>query len=311
MVRFRRGAPGYAPLGVRRRTREEYEERLRLVIRRIAESLDAPADLFELADLAGFSRFHFHRIFSAMTGESVAGFQRRLRLEKAAWRLAGEGWSVGEAALDAGFDSPEAFCRAFRGAFGVPPSRFAAHRPHGPWLLDAPSSAHWPDPASGWRLPAPRGEPMQVEIRNEPGFRLAAVRHIGPYHRIGEAFDRLFAWARSSGVPIGAPIAVYHDDPSTTPEAELRSDAGIVVDPGFSTDDPMIHLLDVPPQRCAVAIHRGPYERLPETWAKLLGEWLPQSGEEVGDGLCYERYLNDCPGVAPDELLTEVVEPLR
>ncbi len=281
------------------------------MIRAIAESLDAPADLAALADRAGFSRFHFHRIFTAMTGESVAGFQRRLRLEKAAHRLAAEGWSVGEAALDAGFDSPEAFCRAFRAAFGVPPSRLTARRPLGPWLLPAPSSAHWPDPASGWRLPAPQGEPMQVEIRNEPGFRLAAIRHIGPYHRIGEAFDRLFEWAGRNGRMVEAPIAVYCDDPACVPEDQLRSYAGIVVEPDFQNADPEIVVVDVPPQRCAVAIHRGPYEGLPASWAKFLGEWLPQSGEEVGDGVCYERYVNDCKGVPPEELVTEMVEPLR
>lgn len=296
---------------MRKTTRRDYEERLRLVIAKIAQGLDAPADLGALAEAAGFSLYPFHRIFRAMTGESVAAFQRRLRLERAASRLSAEGWPVGVVALEAGFDSPESFCRAFRTAYGVPPSRFAAET-GGRWHpLPAPNGAHWPDPAQGWSLREPQGEPMQVEIRNEPGFRLAAIRHIGPYDRIGEAFDRLFAWAQSKGLPLRAPIAVYHDDPSTTPEAELRSDAGIVVDTDFVADDPSIHVLEVPAQRCAVAIHRGPYEGLPESWAKFLGEWLPQSGEEVGEGLCYERYLNDCLGLPPEELITEMVEPLR
>ena len=64
-----------------------YQQRIGLVLRHIEQNLDARPDLDELARIACFSPYHFHRIFSAMVGESVAAYMRRLLLERAAMQL--------------------------------------------------------------------------------------------------------------------------------------------------------------------------------------------------------------------------------
>jgi AraC-like DNA-binding protein len=99
-------------------------DRLRDVVDAMIEALDEGLDGRALAARAMLSPFHFNRLVRAGIGEPPAAFRRRLLLERAAWRL-GRGASVIDAGLEAGYDAPEAFSRAFTRSHGVPPSRFA------------------------------------------------------------------------------------------------------------------------------------------------------------------------------------------
>jgi AraC-like DNA-binding protein/uncharacterized damage-inducible protein DinB len=109
---------------MRASTRLDYEQRVRAVIRLLIETLDEPAPKAELAGRAHFSRYHFHRVFRRLLGETPGGLRRRLLLERAAYHLRETWVPVTELALDAGYDSLEAFTRAFRRAFGDSPSAF-------------------------------------------------------------------------------------------------------------------------------------------------------------------------------------------
>ena len=72
---------------------------------------------------------------------------------------------------------------------------------------------------------------MSVEVKNMPALRVATVQHIGPYNRISDAFATLGQIAGPANLlgPNSTMLAIYHDDPETTPEAKLRSAAGITV----------------------------------------------------------------------------------
>lgn len=83
-------------------TFEDYQARILRVLAHIQKNLDGSLSLEELAGVAQFSPFHFHRIFCGMVGESVKEHVRRLRLERAAHRLRHGGQPVTEIALDAG-----------------------------------------------------------------------------------------------------------------------------------------------------------------------------------------------------------------
>src|SRR5881628_348072 len=109
---------------MRESTVEDYQQRLLRVLLHIQNHLDASLALDELADVAHFSPYHFHRIFRGMIGESVWEHVRRLRLERAAQQLRTRRESVTEIAFDAGYETLESFSRAFRAAFGTPPSTF-------------------------------------------------------------------------------------------------------------------------------------------------------------------------------------------
>src|SRR5215471_3560234 len=105
-------------------TIQDYQSRILKVLVHIQKSLDSPVSLEELAAIASFSPFHFHRVFRGMVGESVKEHVRRLRLERAAHRLRFTGKPVTELAFEAGYETHESFTRAFHTMFGESPTEF-------------------------------------------------------------------------------------------------------------------------------------------------------------------------------------------
>jgi AraC family transcriptional regulator len=153
---------------------------------------------------------------------------------------------------------------------------------------------------------------MEVEITRMPEQRVAAVRHIGPYNQIGEAFGRLGDIAGPAGLfssPAAAMIALYHDDPESTPAEQLRSDAGVAVASDAALPGELAEQR-VPAGRYAKTVHVGGYDKLPDTWARFLGEWLPESGERLGSGPSYELYVNDPRQTPKEKLVTEIYVPI-
>ena len=296
-------------------TRTFYEQAVQRALERVVADLDRALDLEALARVAALSPFHFHRVFRGMTGETPLELHRRLRLERAAWSLLRADASVTAIALEAGYETHESFTRAFRAHYQRSPSEFrqeAAARPtcSGPPQLELTgrTGIHFqPTPVIPTGFVTRGGPAMKVETTQQPELRVATVRHVGPYQRIYEAFDKLGAIAAQARLlgPQAAMIAIYHDDPETTPAAELRSDAALVVAPGVELPEGLTELR-LPAGRYARATHVGPYHLLGDTWSRLMGEWLPASGHRVGDGVCYELYRNT-PGDAPAEkLVTEL-----
>jgi AraC family transcriptional regulator len=153
---------------------------------------------------------------------------------------------------------------------------------------------------------------MNVAIETRPELRAAALRHIGPYHRISEAFARLGELATHAGLcDPGRPtmVAVYYDDPETTPEAELRADAAILIPEDVRVPDGLTEVR-LPAGRYAHATHVGPYTQLGDAWARIMGQWLPESGERLGAGETYEIYVNTPMEAPPEKLQTELYIPL-
>lgn len=306
---------------MRTQTRLEHEQRIEDAIYYIASNLDTEIDLGELADRVCLSRFHFHRVFQALTGETVGGMVRRLRLERAAVRLRTGQTPITTLAFEAGYATHEAFIRAFRSAFGFTPSglrrRFRGDDPGCmPYdgKLPTPNGVHYACPAAHCqiRFIEPKGETaMQVEIREMEPRKAACISHKGPYFMIGSAFGQLGAWMKEAGVPEGPTVGIYYDDPEVTPAEELRADAGVFVTNDFTTNDPRVHIVDIPGGTYAVGTHRGPYDGLPNAWAEMSGKWLPASGYSLGDSPGIEVYVDDCSKVPVEEVRTEICIPVE
>jgi AraC family transcriptional regulator len=118
---------------------------LRGLLDALVESVESGGNGEEVAASVHVSRFHFDRIVAGALDETPGAFRRRLLLERGAFSLAG-GASVGEAALEAGYLSPEAFARAFRRAYGVAPSAFAGSGLQ--FRLSAPNGIHFHPPGA-------------------------------------------------------------------------------------------------------------------------------------------------------------------
>lgn len=278
-------------------TTESYSRRLQRVAEHIWAHLDEPMDLAELADIACFSPFHFHRVYRATMGETVAETLARLRLMRAARHLAHETLPIAEVARRAGYGSTAAFSRAFRASYGRPPSAFRADKA-------ACAETAPPSPTAG-------AVAMQVEIRDFGPMRLAYVPHRGPPQTVGRAFDKLMAWAGPRGLtlPPHWGVAVWTSDMMNTPPEGQEAIAGLTVGPELQADE-TVGVYEVPGGRHAVVLYKGPFVHIGRAYDMLFA-WLPTSGEEPADRPLFEINLNDPRRTTPEELLTQVCLPLK
>lgn len=275
----------------------QYESRMLRVMDYIHKNPAGDLSLDQLADIAAMSRFHWHRVFHAMTGETCAQAVRRIRLHLAACRLVQTTDPIALIARDVGYPHVPSFMRAFSETYALPPGAFRSRG-----ALTAPMVAQ------------PTGETTMfpIDIATQPARRLAALAHQGAYTEIGQAFEQTAAifTARDLWHNTGGMIGVYYDDPDATPSDQLRSHAGVVI-PADAPIAPPLEEVTLPQGRYAVMHFKGPYAGLPAAYQYLYGSWLPQSGEEVGDHPPIEVYLNQPQNVAPDDLLTDVCLPLK
>ncbi len=283
---------------------ESYRHRLLKVMLYIEEHLDDELTREKLSEIACFSPYHFHRIFTAFTGEPVHKYIRRLRLERAVQHLSHTDRSVIQIAMDAGFQSHEAFTRVFRKTFGLPPSELRKRIAEGSAVVLHTQTIKY--------LTYQEDTMLEVKIENVAEKSIAFIRHVGPYNQINRVFGKLCACAGSKGLirPTSEWLGIFHDDPDTTPPDKLRSDAAITVGEGVEAEGEL-QVGKLAGGKYAVAIHKGPYSKLIDSYRWLYGQWLPTSGQEPGNVPCFEKYLNDPQSTAEEELLTEIYIPLK
>jgi AraC family transcriptional regulator len=295
-------------LNMKEGTSEDYRARMLRVLVHIQQNLDGPLPLEELASIALFSPFHFHRIFRGLIGESVKEHVRRLRLERAAHRLRHTGQQITEIALDAGYQSLESFTRAFHRMFGQSPTEFRARRgvvAYGP----APSGVHYVAVGALENFhPVPgKALPLEVRIEHLPEMRVAFVRHTGPYEETDAAYERLMTWAGIRGL-LKPPVVIFgiaYDDPTVTAPENLRYDAALVIAEDQKAEGE-IGVRTIQGGKYAVTTHCGSYETLGETYTRFCGEWLPLSGLELLPAPALEFYRNSPQDTPPEKLLTDI-----
>lgn len=276
--------------------RNDYRDRLERVRTHIRANLDQPLDLDRLAEIACLSRFHWHRVYRSLAGETVWQTVRRLRLHRAAGELLKGDEPVARIAARSGYANVRAFSKAFRDEFGLPPQRYRAEGGHRRYDTTREETTSMYD----------------IRIETAPETTVAGLPHKGSYMEIGAAFDRLgVELAHLAEKPKGASLAaVYFDDPDLTPVAELRSLAGIVLAEGDTVPPGFAHHTQ-PAGRQAVLTHRGPYAELSKAYAFLFGTWLAQSGETPRGVPAIERYLNTPQDTGPQDLVTEIAIALE
>jgi AraC family transcriptional regulator len=278
----------------------DYEQRLERVTAHIYEHLAEPLDLNALADVAHLSPYHWHRVYHAMRGETVAATVKRLRLQAAARWLAQTDWSVADIARRSGYTSAASFTRLFKEAHGVPPAQFRSHGEH---VRFSSKTAH--------EQPQRESE-LKVRVLAQPSLRLACMAHRGAYINIGQAFERLFMQLGKQQLMHEGQrtLGVYFDDPAMVSASALRSCAAVTLAPKGKAAPPLQEMV-LAAGRYAVLRYQGPYSAMHAAYRWLYGQWLPNSGFEPANAPVYEDYLNNPREVLPSALLTDIYLPLQ
>ena len=275
-----------------------YKERIDRVIDFIGKHLDEELELDELCRIACFSKYHFHRLFTAYTGLPLMNYIKWLRLKRAAHQLiVHKEETIINIALDAGFESHESFSRAFKQVCGQSPSEFRRKANWGSFE-NPPQAIH----IKGEKI-------VTITIKELPAKRVAVMEHHGDPMRLSDTLDKLITWAKSQPINLKPKAGEafgfgYHDPREVKPE-EFRFDLALSVPQDFKLNDQVIERT-LPAGRYAVTMHKGSRDNIGDTIYSIYRDWLPQSGEELGDLPCIFCYYNFYYEVAETEALTEI-----
>jgi DNA gyrase inhibitor len=294
--------------------KNEYRSRLNRTIDYIHNHYDEDLNLTKLAEVACFSKFHFHRIFRAMVGETLNDFVQRIRLEKSVQKLTTDlNKSITEIALDCGFSSSQNFAKIFKSHYGMTPSTRRREYNWDDWIIKMrnlkgknkdnlqPVDAYVYDYYHDKRqLPIDKILDkrcvLQVKIENLPDLHVAYIRSMGPYNykTIEPVFRQLSQWAYPRGLNENNSmvLGVVRSNTVITPEDKLIYDACITVPESIKADR-WVDVRVLPGGKFAIhhcEIDAGPSE---EAWLSFVLNWLASSDYQPDDRPLYQIYYND------------------
>ena len=272
---------------------KNYRTRIARVVAAIVADPMASHSLEELADIAHFSPFHFHRLYRSLVGETVGDTIRRLRLAQAAVLLGENRCSVTDIALTCGYESPQAFTRAFRQYSGNSPREFQKK-------IDQ----------IGDHRCAPDGEqsPLssRVQLLHKEAIRVQALPHHGPAATIPHPHRRLRQLVHDR--PIEQWYGICYGD--SDPGGDYTYFAAASLSEDMPVSDELV-FVDIAAGWYAAYTLLGPYAQINATITALYCLWLPASGYEPDDRPLLELYRNNPKAVAPDALHTDLLIPIR
>lgn len=295
----------------------DYQKRICCAMNFISQNLERELSLEEIAASASFSAFHFHRIFKASVGETVASFTRRLRLESAASRLiATPGGDITTIAMECGFSSSQNFAKAFRKHFSLTPTEYR-HSKIGHRLSKNENASLFQirydvDSVTRNLSNLTKKMKMNTEVKVLPESEVAYVRRMGAYSKetCQPAFIELMEYAGPRNlIAPGKMLAIYWDNPEVTPAEKCRFDACIMVPAGTAAEGKV----------CIQTIRGGSYvvhhaevteDAFQQAWQDAF-VWLCDSGFEAGDGPCFELYQNNGMEHPEGKWLVDICIPLK
>ena len=278
---------------------QEYKRRISAAMNFISKNLFRNPSLEEIARAAHFSKFHFHRLFKAYTGETVAEFTRRIRLEQAINLLCYHpGKNITDIAFDCGFSSSQNFAKQFAKRFGVSPSQFRQNH-----LLqkDPIGIKEHPSPSTEFSFPLTSGNHppskeesiprLQVDMQSQSAFEIAYMRFIGPYqsdvtHGYISRLIEVLTTHQMEKRPI---IGVAWDNPDVTPVEKCRYDIGILVKSDERIPE-ALSIQELPAGDYAVYHCEVSDNDLERPWDDFIRYWLPSSGYILSGSPGYEVF---------------------
>ena len=288
---------------------DRYLARFRAVLAHIDAHLEDALDVDGLAEVAAFSKYHFHRQFALLFGINIRRYVQLLRLKRAAHQLAyRDDARITDIALACGYEGPEAFARAFRKQAGQSPSAFRAAPAWAPWATDlqalrALRSQHMPA----------HPQPQSVEIVEREAVPIAMIEHRGDPARLGETIRTFIAWRREHRLHprVSATYNVVYDNPDDVPPEAFRMDICAATREPVAPNAAGVTGSTLAGGRYAVLRHTGSDDTLDQSVAYLYADWLPASGEALRDAPLLFQRVRFYPDVPEHEAVTDILLPLR
>lgn len=315
----------------------EYLKRINKVLDYLNTSYAQPTTLESLAQLANFSPYHFHRIFTGVVGESLYKYIQRIRIEKAAHAVQFfPNKPLTDIALDCGFSNPAVFARTFKEYFSMTATQWrnGGHEsfsknwqvlsknretPSSDWQVKGMSPLYidGPDNNAKWDIYRMNLSNVQVEVKELPETSVAYIRHIGEF--VGQQalwaqlFQTLTQWAAARNLlkcPGTDYYTVFRDDINITEFAKFKCDLSLSVPKGTKPEG-AVGVSVIAGGQYAVAQFEIDTHEYPDAWELVYSQWLPNSGFQPSGDFCYERYLND-PNMHPTKKhIIEVCIPVK
>jgi AraC family transcriptional regulator len=280
--------------------RDEYLRRIHAVQDYIEEHADTAPDLAELAEAARFSKYHFHRIFRALSGETLLQYVCRIKMERAgAYLVHSPHVTVTDIAYHYGFSDSAVFSRSFKSHFGVSPTAFRSqHRKN---CKDGHETFQYTEGVQNQPIgrDTMNAKATGVELTTLD-LRVIYIRHTGSYRELGAVIpgilQRLYVFAMGQKLLDPAQtkiLSVYHDNPDLTDEAQLRVSLCMTISKTAKVEEKG----EIGTMSISGSYAVGHFELKPmdygAAWQYMYGEWLPNSGYQPRDTFPFEVYVSD------------------
>jgi len=299
---------------------KEYIHRINKVIDFVERNLDKEIRLEKIADIASFSPFHFHRIFTAMMGETPNGFIKRKRIEKAASMLINNlDVSITDITYTCGFGSTSSFCKAFKDHYKINTKEFRkkynVHYSKNGQSNSKNDQSNQISDSYLWHIKNQNQKIIMetiIQVTNMPELDVLYCRHMGQFDQIGKAYNKLFNWAGPRGLldfPETKTLTVYHDDPSVTQIENVRQSACITVNHDVKSEGE-IGKMKVPGGNYAIGRFEINDKEFNQAWDTMC-IWLTESGYQPADGYPYELYHNDHTQHPERKFILDICIPVK
>ncbi|MED3054359.1 AraC family transcriptional regulator [Bacillus thuringiensis] len=273
-----------------KQSRNEYLRRIHKVQDYIESNIDSSLSIEKLADIAGFSKFHFHRIFKGIVDEPLSRYVNRLKLERATnlltYRL---DMTITDIAYHFGFTDSAVFSRTFKNYYGVSPSQYRND-----------NSKNCKDVRGIPQYNECKKVRGNVEIVTADDINVAYTRHIGTYGELIIAFpkmiEKLFHYAAKQNYHVfddTKVLTIYHDHHEFTEDYHLRTSLCITIPDASAVETNDIGIMVIPSGKYAVGHFEIFQDEYKGAWDFIYGKWLPNSGYKPRDSYPFEMYKND------------------
>ncbi|MEC3433740.1 AraC family transcriptional regulator [Bacillus thuringiensis serovar nigeriensis] len=273
-----------------KQSRNEYLRRIYKVQDYIESNINDSLSIEELADVAGFSKFHFHRIFKGIVNESLSRYVNRLKLERATHLLTYRtDMTITDIAYHFGFTDSAVFSRTFKNYYGVSPSQYRNY-----------NSKNCKDVRGISQYNECKKVRGNVEIVTADDINVAYIRHIGTYEELTIAFpemiEKLFHYAAKQNYHVfddTKVLTIYHDHHEFTEEYHLRTSLCVTISDESTVETNDVGIMVIPSGKYAVGHFEICQDEYKRAWDFIYGEWLPNSGYKPRDLYPFEVYRND------------------